>query len=35
LDARGATTDVSSPLFGQIVSGGNPRNIQMAVRIVF
>jgi hypothetical protein len=35
LDARGATTDVASPLFGQIVSGGNPRNIQFGLRLVF
>ncbi|MCA2969740.1 MAG: TonB-dependent receptor [Acidobacteriaceae bacterium] len=35
LDARGATTDVASPLFGQIVQGGNPRNIQFGLRFVF
>jgi len=35
LDARGATNEVSSPLFGQIVSGGNPRNIQFGLRFTF
>ncbi|MBZ2180770.1 MAG: TonB-dependent receptor domain-containing protein [Acidobacteriota bacterium] len=35
LDARGATTDVANPLFGQIVQGGNPRNIQFGLRFVF
>jgi len=35
LDARGATTDVASPQFGQIVAGGNPRNIQFGLRLVF
>ena len=35
LDARGATTDVASAQFGQIVSGGNPRNIQFGLRLVF
>jgi outer membrane receptor protein involved in Fe transport len=35
LDARGATMDVSNALFGQIVNGGNPRNIQFGVRFLF
>jgi hypothetical protein len=35
LDARGNTTEVSSAQFGQIVNGGNPRNIQFALRFVF
>jgi hypothetical protein len=35
LDARGATMDVSNALFGQVVSGGNPRNIQFGVRFVY
>lgn len=35
LDARGATMDVANPLFGQIVTGGNPRNVQFALRLVF
>ncbi|MBY0507104.1 MAG: carboxypeptidase regulatory-like domain-containing protein [Bryobacteraceae bacterium] len=35
LDARGATMDVSNPLFGQIVLGGNPRNIQFGVRLAY
>lgn len=35
LDARGATTDVASAQFGQIVAGGNPRNIQFGLRLVF
>jgi len=35
LDARGATTDVASAQFGQIVLGGNPRNIQFGLRFVF
>jgi hypothetical protein len=35
LDARGATVDVASPLFGQIVTGGNPRNIQFGLRFVY
>jgi hypothetical protein len=35
LDARGGTMDVANPLFGQIVLGGNPRNIQFGLRFVF
>ncbi|MCX6585491.1 MAG: carboxypeptidase regulatory-like domain-containing protein [Acidobacteria bacterium] len=35
LDARGGTMDVANPLFGQIVQGGNPRNIQFGLRFVF
>jgi outer membrane receptor protein involved in Fe transport len=35
LDARGATMDVANPLFGQIVQGGNPRNIQFGLRFVY
>ncbi len=35
LDARGNTTDVASAQFGQIVAGGNPRNIQFGLRLVF
>lgn len=35
LDARGATVDVASAQFGQIVQGGNPRNIQFGLRFVF
>jgi hypothetical protein len=34
-DARGATFDVSNALFGQIVTGGNPRNIQFGLRFVY
>ncbi|MCX6593370.1 MAG: carboxypeptidase regulatory-like domain-containing protein [Acidobacteria bacterium] len=35
LDARGSTVDVASPQFGQIVTGGNPRNIQFGLRFVY
>ena len=35
LDARGPTTDVASAQFGQIVLGGNPRNVQLGLRFVF
>ncbi|MCC6537027.1 MAG: carboxypeptidase regulatory-like domain-containing protein [Bryobacterales bacterium] len=34
-DVRGASTDVSSALFGQITEGGGERNIQFGLRIVF
>ena len=34
-EARGATTDVPSPDFGRIISGGNPRNIQLGLRVIF
>jgi len=32
---RGAATDVTNPLFGQIIEGGGERNIQFGLRIVF
>ncbi len=35
LDARGNTNEVSSAQFGQIVNGGNPRNVQFGLRLVF
>ena len=35
LSATGNTTAVNSPQFGQIVTGGNPRNIQLGVRLLF
>jgi hypothetical protein len=35
LDARGGTFDVSNALFGQIVTGGNPRNVQFGLRFVY
>jgi hypothetical protein len=34
-DVRGASTDVTNPLFGQITEGGGERNIQMGLRLVF
>ena len=34
-EARGSTTDVPSPDFGRITSGGNPRNIQFGLRVLF
>ena len=34
-DVRGASTDVSNALFGQITEGGGNRNIQFGVRLVF
>ncbi len=34
-DVRGAATDVTNPLFGQIIEGGGQRNIQLGMRIVF
>ncbi len=35
LDARGTSFDVSNALFGQIITGGNPRNIQFGLRFVY
>ncbi len=35
LSATGNTTIVNSPQFGQIVTGGNPRNLQLGVRFLF
>ncbi len=34
-DVRGASTDVTNPLYGQITEGGGPRNIQFSVRVLF
>lgn len=34
-DVRGAATDVTNPLFGQIIEGGGQRNIQFGIRVVF
>lgn len=34
-DVRGASTDVTSALFGQITEGGGERNIQFGLRIFF
>jgi len=34
-NASGAGTDVTNPLFGQIVLGSNPRNIQFGVRFLY
>ncbi len=34
-DVRGASTDVTNPLFGQITEGGGERNIQFGIRITF
>ncbi len=34
-DARGSSFDVSNALFGQILTGGNPRNVQFGVRFVY
>ena len=34
-EARGSTTDVTSQDFGKIVTGGNPRNVQFGIRLVF
>jgi len=34
-EARGTTTDVTNPRFGQIVTAGSPRNIQMGLRLTF
>jgi hypothetical protein len=34
-DVRGASTDVSNPLFGQITEGGGQRNIQFGIRLMF
>jgi hypothetical protein len=34
-DVRGASTDVTNPLFGQITEGGGERNIQLGIRVVF
>lgn len=34
-DVRGASTDVTNPLFGQITEGGGERNIQFGIRLVF
>ncbi|MGI8990560.1 MAG: carboxypeptidase regulatory-like domain-containing protein [Bryobacteraceae bacterium] len=35
LEARGATTNLTDPQFGQIVLGGGDRNIQFGMRLVF
>jgi hypothetical protein len=35
LEARGNTTEQTNAQFGQIVLGGNPRNIQFGLRLVF
>ncbi|MEZ5355420.1 MAG: hypothetical protein R2762_22515 [Bryobacteraceae bacterium] len=35
LDARGSSFDVSNALFGQILTGGNPRNVQFGLRFVY
>jgi len=32
---RGASTTVGTPQFGQVLAGGAPRNIQMALRFTF
>jgi hypothetical protein len=34
-DVRGASTDVSNALFGQITEGGGNRNIQFGIRLMF
>jgi hypothetical protein len=34
-DVRGAATDLTNPLFGQIIEGGGERNIQLGVRFLF
>jgi outer membrane receptor protein involved in Fe transport len=34
-DVRGAATDVTNPLFGQLIEGGGERNIQFGLRITF
>ena len=34
-DVRGASTDVTNPLFGQITEGGGERNIQFGLRLTF
>ena len=34
-DVRGASTDVTNALFGQITEGGGERNIQLGIRILF
>jgi hypothetical protein len=34
-DVRGASTDVSNPLFGQVTEGGGNRNVQFGVRLRF
>jgi hypothetical protein len=34
-DVRNAATDLTNPLFGQIIEGGDPRNIQFGLRLVF
>jgi outer membrane receptor protein involved in Fe transport len=34
-DVRGSSTDVTSPLYGQITEGGGSRNIQFGVRLMF
>jgi hypothetical protein len=35
LEARGATTDLTNPQFGQIVLGGGDRNVQFGLRFLF
>ena len=34
-EARGSTTEISSPQFGQIVQGAGERNIQFGIRVLF
>jgi hypothetical protein len=34
-DVRGASTDVTNALFGQITEGGGERNVQLGIRVVF
>ena len=34
-EARGATTEVTNPSFGMILSGSQPRNVQFGIRVVF
>lgn len=34
-DVRGAATDVTNPLYGQIIEGGGNRNIQFGIRLLF
>jgi hypothetical protein len=34
-DVRGASTDVTNGLFGQITEGGGNRNIQLGLRVIF
>jgi hypothetical protein len=34
-EVTGASTDVTNPLFGQIVQGGGERNVQLGLRVIF